>query len=54
VTLGTAPDCRQRGPVMLVTLHKPAGLHLDGLHKVERRWRTRARNVVGRVQVILT
>jgi hypothetical protein len=39
---------------MLVTLHKPAGLHLVGSTRLGRRWRTRARNVVGRVQVILT
>ena len=31
-----------------------ADIHLEGFINVERRWRTRARNVVGRVQVILT
>ncbi len=53
-TLGTGRDPRQRGPSKLVRLHKAVGHTLRRLRKAERRWRTRARNVVGHVQVILT
>src|SRR5437867_7685790 len=48
------PDRRQRATAKLVRLHKAAGHTLRRLRKAERRWRTRARNDVGHVQVNLT
>src|SRR3989442_9588771 len=44
----------QPATAKLVSLHKAVGHTLRRLRKARRRWRTRARYVVGRVQVILT